>query len=209
MGIIKRTIGRLLFPAIAKFADDLSSAFMQSIEEIQTFDEDVKSVCTTWLAVCPHTYFNELFLEAENWNRPIVNIFHKSGMLDAPSCFRITQGYYLRHLKQVISQDPNYKNVPIRKIEAEIRNKMTYGKEIIGLAVEFKKELKKIASIEDFTLCYIDKVMSIPYTDKDERDSCRFEIWQDSVRMLALATFTNESIRKAKEVDSQFNGAKQ
>jgi hypothetical protein len=176
--------------------------------EILSFDEGIKDLCTTWLLVCPHTYFNELFLETRNWNKPIADAFANSGIHDAQSCFYITQAYYLSNLKQLRKNSQDYRNVPIRKIETEIRNKMTYGKEILETSAELTEEIKNIAAVEEYSLSYIKKIMSLSFFDKDERDSRMFEIWKDSMGMLALSMFTTESIKKAKEIDKQFKEEK-
>ncbi len=136
MNLIKRFIGRLLFPGRARFVDNLSSALVQSVQEIEKFDDNVKSLCVTWLAVCPHTYFSELFLGSEDWNKPFAAAFDKSSMISAQGCFNLTQAYYLRHLKQLIRQDPVYKKFSSDQIETNIRAKMAFGNEIIRAAAE-------------------------------------------------------------------------
>ena len=59
----KRCVAYLLNSRKAEFVDDMSKAFLQSFKEIQRFEPSVKSLCETWLAICPHTFFTELFLE--------------------------------------------------------------------------------------------------------------------------------------------------
>jgi hypothetical protein len=135
MNPIKQFIGRLLFPARAKFVEEFSGAFVRAVEEIQSFDNDAKNMCTTWLAVCPHTYFSDLFLESRDWSTPFGAAFDKSGIRDARGCLTLTQGYYLRHLKRVIGQDPKYKQFSSNQIEANIRAKMANGNEIVSAAV--------------------------------------------------------------------------
>jgi hypothetical protein len=44
MNPIKRFIGRLLFPGRARFVDNLSSALVRSVQEIERFDANVKKL---------------------------------------------------------------------------------------------------------------------------------------------------------------------
>ena len=106
MNVIKRFIGQLLFPRTFKFTNNLKDAFLEAVRETLKFDASVRDLAQTWLAVCPHTYFSELFLEGENWNVPFVRAFERSEMVDAQGCYQLTQAFYLRHLFRIIVQDP-------------------------------------------------------------------------------------------------------
>lgn len=203
MNPIKRFIGRLLFPGRVRFVGNLSNALVRSVKGIDRFDADVKSLCTTWLAVCPYTYFSELFLEGEDWCRPFATALEKSGMINAQGCFNITQAYYLRHLKRIISEDSVYEKFSLDLIEANIQDKMEFGDAIIKAAAEFEESITDMSSPEDFSTGYIEKVMSIQYPDEAKRSSCLSALWIDSKAMFGLLTFTIESLKKAKLIDSQ------
>jgi len=127
MSPIRRFIGRLLFPRRARFVENLSNALVRSVQEIERFDVSVNNLCLTWLGVCPHTYFSELFLESIDWNEPFVEAFDNSDMMNAQGCFNLTQAYYLRHLKQVIKQDPEYKKFPLDRLEGNIQSHMAFS----------------------------------------------------------------------------------
>jgi len=200
---IKQFIGRLLFPARAKFVEEFSVAFVRAVEEIQSFDGDVKNVCTTWLAVCPHTYFSDLFLESRDWSKPFGAAFDKSGMLDPQGCFTLTQAYYLRHLKRLITQDSKYKKFSPNQIDTDIRAKMAFGNAIITAAAEFEEAVHSMRVPEDFSMCYIEKILSILYPDEAARSDCSSALWLNSEAMLGLAMFTSESLKIAKQIDSQ------
>jgi len=163
----------------------------------------MKGLCSTWLAVCPHTYFSGIFLESANWNRPFVTVFDKSDMLNAEGCFNLTQAYYLKHLKQLNGQDPKYKKLSLNEIESNMRAKMASGDAIIRAAAEFEKAIHDMSCPEDFVWCYMEKMLSILYLDEEKRSLWLSELWRDSMTLLGLLMFTNESLKTAKEIDSQ------
>ena len=163
----------------------------------------MKGLCSTWLAVCPHAYFSGIFLESTNWNESFVTAFNKSDMLNAEGCFNLTQAYYLKHLKQLNGQDPTYRKLSLREIESNMRAKMASGNAIIRAATEFEKAIQDMSCPEDFVWCYIEKVLSILYLDEEKRSLWLSVLWRDSMALLGLLIFTNESLKTAKEIDSQ------
>ena len=151
MNVLKRFIGRLLIPRAVKFTTDLQDAFVEAVAEILDFNEPVKSLCQTWLAVCPHTYFTELFLESENWNGPFVRAFERSNKVDAKGCYHITQAYYLRHLLRIINQDDKYRQYSQETIVHNIRLHMSFGSKILDFATDFEKSISNMSSAENFS----------------------------------------------------------
>ena len=71
MSMLNRFIGKLLYPRTFKFTNNLKDAFLETVKETSQFDASIRDLSQTWLAVCPHTYFSELFLESENINHPV------------------------------------------------------------------------------------------------------------------------------------------
>lgn len=204
MNVLKRYIGRLLFPRTFRFTTDLQDAFVKAVGETLDFDTSVKSICQTWLAVCPHTYFTELFLESENWNGPFVRAFRRSNKVNAKSCFYITQAYYLRHLLRIISQDDKYRQYSQETIIQNIRLHMSFGTNIIAFATDFEKSISNMDSAEDLSMCYVEKVLEIQYPDRSILDPMLSSIWMNSDSMFGLNVFTTESIKRAKYIDSQY-----
>lgn len=203
MNIIKQFIGRLLFPGRARFIDNMASALVRSVQEIESFDVDVKSLCITWLAVCPHTYFSELFLETENWNAPFVRAFERSDMVDAQVCYLLTQAFYLRHLFRIIKQDEKYRKYSQDTITKNILSHMNVGTKILALTSDFEKAIENMASFEDFSMCYVERILQTQYHDRNVLDSILTSIWMESGSLFGLAVFTTESIKRAKYIDSQ------
>jgi len=78
MNVFKKFIGKLLFPRTYKFTNDLKNAFLEAVKETSKFDASVRDLLQTWLAVCPNTYFSELFFETEDCNIPFVQAFERS-----------------------------------------------------------------------------------------------------------------------------------
>lgn len=203
MSQIKRIIGRLLFPHRAMFIDDVSSAFVRSVREIESFDTDVKGLCSTWLAVCPHTYFSELFLETESWNGPFVQAFERSGMVNAHDCYILTQAFYFRHLSRVIGQDKEYRQYSKDTIANNIVSHMDAGTRILALASDFEEDILNITAAADLSMCYVEKILETQYRDREILKSVLASIWIESISLFGLAAFTVESIRRAKYIDSQ------
>lgn len=204
MNIFKKFIGRLLFPRILKFTTDLQDAFVKAVGETENFNTLIKSLSQTWLTVCPHTYFTELFLERKNWNSPFVRAFECSNKVDAKVCFYITQAYYLRHLLRIIKQDDKYRHYSQETIADNIRLHMSSGTKILACAADFEKSISNMASAEYLSMCYVEKVLEIQYPDRSVLDPTLASIWMDSDSMFGLNVFTAESIKRAKYIDSQY-----
>ena len=201
--MLKRFIGKLLYPRTFKFTNNLKDAFIEAVKQTSHFDASVRDLSQTWLAVCPHTFFSELFLESENWNSPFVRAFERSAMVNAQVCYQITQAFYLRHLFRIISQVEEYGKYNQDTITQNILSHMNAGTEIVTLAVDFEKSIKNMAVLEDFSMCYVDRILQTQYTDKDVLDSIISSIWMESDSQFGLAVFTTESIKRAKYIDSQ------
>ncbi|MBW1979465.1 MAG: hypothetical protein JRI79_16110 [Deltaproteobacteria bacterium] len=203
MNIVRRFIGKLLFPGRVRFIDNLSSALVQSVQEIKNFDMGVKGLCITWLGVCPHTYFSELFLETENWNAPFVRAFTRSDMVDAQGCYYLTQAFYLRHLFRIINQDESYRKYSQDTITQNVLSHMKMGSEILACASDYEKEIENMTSVEDLSMCYVKKILQTQYSDRNVLDSILTSIWMESDSLFGLTLFTTESIKRAKYIDSQ------
>ncbi len=203
MNVIKRFIGQLLFPRTFKFTNNLKDAFLEAVRETLKFDASVRGLSQTWLAVCPHTYFSELFLESENWNVPFVRAFEGSNMVDAQGCYQLTQAFYLRHLFRIIIQDDKYKKYSQDTITHNILSHMNFGSKILAFATDFEKAIKNMASVEDFSMCYVEKILQIQYPIRNILDPILTSIWMDADSLFGLTVFTTESIKRAKYIDSQ------
>ncbi len=167
------------------------------------FDTSVRGLSQTWLAVCPHTYFSELFLGSENWKAPFVRAFERSNMVDAQGCFQLTQAFYLRHLFRIIIQDEKYKKYSQDTISHNILSHMNFGSKILGFATDFEKAIKNMASVEDFSMCYVEKILQIQYPARNILDPILTSIWMDPGSLFGLTVFTTETIKRVKYIDSQ------
>ena len=203
MNVLKRSIGKLLHPRTSKFTNNLKDAFLEAVEETSHFDASVRDLSQTWLAVCPHTYFSELFLESENWNVPFVRAFERSDMVNAQGCYQLTQAFYLRHLFRIISQDRKYGKHPQETITQNILSHLNVGTKILALASDFERAIKNMASVQDFSMLYVEKILQTQYPDKNALDSILNSIWMESDSLFRLNVFTAESIKRAKYIDAQ------
>lgn len=203
MNALKRFIGKLLFPRTLKFKNNLNDAFLGAVKETLQFDASVRDLAQTWLAVCPHTYFSELFLESENWNVPFVRAFERSDMVDAQGCYQLTQAFYLRHLFCIIVQDEKYRKYSQETISHNVLSHMNFGSKILAFATNFEKAIENMASVEDFSMCYVEKILQIQNPIRNSLDQILNSIWMDSASLFGLTVFTTESIKKAKYIDSQ------
>jgi hypothetical protein len=159
---------------------------------------------SNWLAVCPRTYFGELFLKSVGWNDTFVVAFDNSDMVNAQGCLNLTQAYYLRHLKLLIKQDPKYKKFSLDLLYGNIHALIAFGNEISRAAEEFEISINSMSRPEDFSMYYVEELLSMQYSDEIKKSNCLSALWNDSKSLLGLAIFTTESIKKAKYIDSQF-----
>lgn len=200
---IGNLIGKLLFPRRAKFVENLASACVTAVRQIEHFDSSVKSVCLTWLAVVPHTYITELLLKSWVDYRRFVPIFFGSSIDDAQRCFHATQAYYLRHLLQLTKQAPEYGKFDANTIKHNVRTHMVSGEEIVLMAEDFEQAILNMSCPEDFFMCYIERLLVIQYPDEAARDRTLSSLWLDSQALLWLSIFTVETINRAKYVDEE------
>jgi len=203
MNVLKRFIGKLLYPRTFKFTNNLKDAFLEAVKETLQFDASVRDLAQTWLAVCPHTYFSELFLESENWNVPFVQAFERSDMVDAQGCYQLTQAFYLRHLFRIIIQDEKYRKYSQEIISHNVLSHINFGSKILAFATDFEKAIGNMASVEDFSMCYVEKILQIQYPIRNSLDQILGSIWMDSDSLFGLTVFTTESIKRAKYIDNQ------
>jgi len=203
--MIKNIIARLLFPRTFKFTNNLKDAFLESVKEISQFDTSVRDLSQTWLAVCPYTYFSELFLETENWNVPFVRALDRSDMVDAKGCFRLTQAFYLRNLFRIIKNDEKYRKYSQDAIAKNILTHMTLGSKILAFSAELEQAIENMTSFEYFSMSYVEKILQMQYHDRNVLDSILTSIWMESNSLFGLSVFTTESMKRAKYVDSQLS----
>ena len=203
MNAIRRFIGRLVSPRKSQFTDNLQDAFLEAVKETLQFDASVRDLAQTWLAVCPHTYFSEVFLESENWNVPFVRAFERSDMVDAQGCYQLTQAFYLRHLFRIIVQDEKYRNYSQETISHNVLSHMNFGSKILAFATDFEKAIENMASVEDFSMCYVEKILQLQYPIRNNLDQILNSIWMDSDSLFGLTVFATESIKRAKYIDNQ------
>ena len=201
--MLKKFIGKLLYPRTFKFTNNLKDAFLETVKETSQFDASIRDLSQTWLAVCPHTYFSELFLESENWNVPFVRAFERSNMVNAQGCYQLTQAFYLRHLFRIISQDAKYRKYSQETITQNILDHLNVGTKILALASDFERAIKNMASIQDFSMLYVEKILQTQYPDKNVLDSILNSICMESDSLIGLNVFTTESIKRAKYIDAQ------
>jgi hypothetical protein len=203
MNVLKRLIDKLIYPRTFKFTNNLKDAFIEAVKQTSQFDASVRDLSQTWLAVCPHTYFSELFLETENWNVPFVRAFERSDMVDAQGCYQLTQAFYLRHLFRIISQDAKYGKYSQETITQNILSHLNLGTEILALASDFERAITDMTSIQDFSMFYVENILQTQYPDKNVLDSILNSIWMESDSLFGLNVFTSESIKRAKYIDAQ------
>ena len=203
MNVLKKFIGKLLFPRTFKFKNDSKDAFLEAVKETSQFDESVRELAQTWLAVCPYTYFSELFLKAENWNVPFVRAFERSDMVDAKVCFQLTQAFYLRNLFRIIINDEKYKKYSKDTITQNIVSQMSLGSKILSFSTELEQAIENMTSLEDFSMCYVEKIFQTQYNERNVLDSILTSVWMESNSLFGLSVFTAESMKRAKYIDSQ------
>jgi len=203
MSMLNRFIGKLLYPRTFKFTNNLKDAFLETVKETSQFDASIRDLSQTWLAVCPHTYFSELFLESENWNVPFVREFERSNMVNAQGCYQLTQAFYLRHLFRIISQDAKYRKYSQETITQNILDHLNVGTKILALASDFERAIKNMASIQDFSMLYVKNIFQTQYPDKNVLDSILNSICMEFNSLIGLNVFTTESIKRAKYIDAQ------
>lgn len=200
---IKKLITRLLSPHRAIFLNEFEAAFLQALKETSYFNEQMKGIVQTWLAICPHTFYSELFLEKENWNGPFIQAFDRPDMAGAWACFQVTQAYYLANLSRIMLNDENYSKYSQDVIKKDVQAHVESGHNILYLAAEFEEKLNDASSAEEMPMCYVEKILQKQYPDKESLDSILSFIWADSASILGLTVFYAESMKRTKQIDAQ------
>ena len=201
MSWIRRSIGKIIFPQLQKFYDDLNDSFLVAVREIDRFETPFRKLCQNWLAVFPRTYLSELFLEKENWNKPFYQAFN---MHDAKICFKITQAFCSGLLFRVVRHDKSYLSYPVPLIKENIQKNFSSGGEIIESVAEFEIFVRNISTAEDLSMWYVEKILKTQYNDFIKIDSILSSILAEYESIYALTVFTAESINRIKEIDKNF-----
>jgi len=193
----------LLFPRMTKFTETFRGCMVRAVREIERFDDPVRDVSLTWLAVTPYSLFNGLFLKSENFSEPFVALFEKSNMTDAEECFQVTQGYCLCHLLLMLGKSSESKELSVSVVRSNVRNRMVHGEKILSMTDEFQAVLENVLVPEDLAMCYVERILEIQYPEKSIRDNILSAVRMDSQAMLGLGIFTTESLVTAKHIDSR------
>jgi hypothetical protein len=77
------------------------------------------------------------------------------------------------------------------------------GTKILALASDFERANKNMASIQDCSMLYVEKILQTQYPDKNVLDSILNSICMESDSLIGLNVFTTESIKRAKYIDAQ------
>lgn len=204
MNVIRRFIGRLLFPRKSKFTNNLQDSYLEAVGETLQFDTSIKDLSAGWIAVCPYTYFSELFLFGnEKWTYPFVRAFDRSNIVDAQGCYCLTQGFFLRNLFKIISRDEKYRIYSQENISHNIRSNMRFGSTILAFSDYFQKTIDEMVLCEDLAMCYVEKVLEIQYPGRNILEPLLSSIWTDTEAVWCLNLFTTETVKRAKSIDSQ------
>jgi len=203
MNELGKFIGKFMFPRAFEFNNDLKDAFIEAIKETSQFDSSIRDLSQTWLAVCPYTYFSELFLKTENWNTPFVQALDRSDMADAKICFQLTQAFFLRNLFRVLKNDENYKKYSKDIITQNIISQMRFGTRIMSYSNDFEQAIANMTSPDNFTMCYVEKIFETQYKEKNNLATILASVWVESNSLFGLNVFTAESMKRAKYIDNQ------
>ena len=80
---------------------------------------------------------------------------------------------------------------------------MNFGAKILAFGTDFEKAIENMASVEDFSMCYVEKILQTQYLDRKILDPILTSIWMNADSLFGLTVFTTESIKRAKYIDSQ------
>lgn len=203
MGILGSLSDVFLFRRTFKFKKEFDNIFTQTLKEISEFDFSYSDLAQVWLGVCPYIYFSDLFLNNKKWNVPIVRAFKKSNMVGVRECYELTQAFYLHHLFSKIDQDKIYNNYSEELLIQNIESNMKRGKRLIKMSGKFGLDKYRSTTVEDFAMCYIEKIFQIQYQDQNVLNSIISSIWNDSELLLKANWFTIQSIKNATSIYSQ------
>jgi hypothetical protein len=80
---------------------------------------------------------------------------------------------------------------------------MAFGNEISRAAEEFETSINSMACPEDFSMCYVEKVLSMQYPNETKRRACLSALWLEPRALLGLAIFTTETLKRTKDVGNR------
>lgn len=203
MNTVRKFIARLLFPRWTKFTEAFRDCMVRAVRETERFDDPVRDVSLTWLAVTPYSYFNGLFLESENYSEAFVALFEKSNMTGAEECFQITQAYCLYHLLLMLGKSSESKELSVSVVRSNVHDRMVHGEKILSMTDQFQTVIENVLAPEDIAMCYVERILEIQYPEKPIRDNVLSAVRMDSQAMLGLSIFTTESLVTAKHIDSR------
>jgi len=205
---IKRFISRILFPRKTKFIDNFENALLEAVGETLQFDSSVQDLSSRWIAALPYAYFKELFIFAkEGWTIPFVHLFNRSNMVDAQSCYCLTQGFFLRILLEFIRKHKNYRIYSQEIICHNIRSNMRFGSTILSFSDYFYKVtdnigLDNMVFWDYLPMCYVEKLLKTQCKDETILESLLSSIWADGEAWFGIMVLTTETIKQTMKFDS-------
>lgn len=188
---------------MTKFTETFRGCMVRAVREIERFDDPVRDVSLTWLAVTPYSYFKGLFLESENYSEAFVALFEKSNMTGAEECFQVTQAYCLCHLLRMLSKSSESRELSVGAVRSNVHDRMVHGEKLLSMTDEFQTVIENVLAAEDLAMCYVERIFEVQYPEKSIRDKILSAVRMDSQAMLGLSIFTTESLVTAKHIDSR------
>lgn len=202
--MIKKLIGQIFFPRIMKFSKGIHNYLNSSSEEINNFDIEIRNICMKWLIFSPYHYFNSIFIDRNQFNYNIIELFFESKLQNPHYVFIITQAYFLRHLLRLVDNNPFYKNISSEQIIRNIECYMKYSKDIINIYKEFKFKIdNENSNIEDLPLYYIEKILLSQSINKDKIESLIKHIVFNIQLSTGITIFTSEFLIECIEIDKE------
>ena len=202
MGFIRKVLIHLFLGASGKTHSQFCDVIFRTTKELDQFDAPLKNLLVNWLVSSPWAFFEELFINKNLWNEPLLKIFQNAQVINGEECSLVTQAFCLCQLEKLAENRDEYKKYSINEIEKCIDQRMTKG---ILLTKKFKKFKKgfTVTPPDEWLFEYIREILNILYSDNKKTFALIRGLEYDLKLRLALSIYFTEFIKATIQNDKR------
>jgi hypothetical protein len=204
MGIVQKIL-RLFIgstPGI-KIHSEFGDVIFRTTKELEKVsDKSIRSLMVSWCVSLPWAYFENLFINDNKYNQPLLSVFDSAEVINGTDCALITQAFILYHLEQLIKNDVNYKKFSMKEVEQLLFSHISRGTFLVEKLNTFRQRLRELPPY-DWYFEYIREILNAIYGEKERTFNMWFALSTDSRLRLWLDVISIEMVKKIKQAEAK------
>lgn len=204
MGIVRKILRRFIgsTPGI-KIHSEFGDVIVRTTKELaKVSDKSIRSLMLSWYVSLPWAFFEDLFINNNKYNQPLLAVFDNAEVINGADCALITQAFVLYHLEQLINNDVNYKKFSMNEVEQVLFSNISRGTFLVEKLNTFRQGLKELPT-DDWYFEYIHEILKVIYTKEEKISSLINALSLDSRLRLWLDVISIEMVKKIKQAEAK------